>query len=146
MIIIGVVVFLLVREDGGRQARPIALGTGTIPGTFRFDVDSGRATGASRTSDLLWQQPTAVLRQMAPENGATLVNLGVRDFDSISGETLPDLPYSTAPIPGNALGTNLLVPGDVFAVRSTDGNFSKVKVVTYARDLGVQWVTFDVED
>jgi hypothetical protein len=147
LIIIGVVVFLLVRKDDGRQARPIATGTGTIIGTFHFDVDSNRFTEvASRTSDLFWQQQTAVLRQMAPENGATLVNLGVRDFDSISGETLPDLPYSTAPIPGNALGTNLLVPGDVFAVRSTDGNFAKVKVVTYARDLGVQWVTFDVED
>lgn len=146
LIIIGVVVFLLVRDDGGREATPIATGTGTIPGTFHFDVDFGKVTGESRTSDLFWQQQTAVLRQMAPENGATLVNLGVRDFDSIRGETLPDLSYSTAPIPGNALGTNLLVPGDVFAVRSTEGNFSKVKVVTYARDLGVQWVTFHVED
>jgi len=147
LIIIGVVVFLLVRGDDGRRARPIATGTGTITGTFHFDVDSNRVTeAASRTSDLFWQQQTAVLRQMVPENGATLVNLGVRDFDSITGETLPDLGYSTAAIPGNALGTNLLVPGDVFAVRSTDGNFAKVKVVTYARDLGVQWVTFSVED
>jgi hypothetical protein len=147
LIIIGVVVFLLVRGDGGRSARPIATGTGTITGTFHFDVDVNRFTeAASRTSDLFWQQQTAVLRQMVPENGATLVNLGVRDFDSITGVELSELRYSTAPIPGNALGTNLLVPGDVFAVRSTEGNFAKVKVVTYARDLGVQWVTFSVED
>jgi hypothetical protein len=147
LIIIGVVVFLLVREDGGRRARPIATGTGTIPGTFLFDVDTGRATGAaSQTADLFWEQRTSVLRQMTPQNGATLVNLGVVDFDSLAGETLPDLRYSTTPIPGNAIGTNLLVPGDVFAVRSTDGSFAKVKVITYARDLRVEWVTFSVED
>ena len=141
LIIIGVVVFLLVR-DGGSEATVVSSGTGTIPGTFTFDVDSGTLTQSG--ADLFWQQQTAVQRRMAPFGGATLVNLGVRDFDSITGKALSELNYSTAPIPANDDATNQLVPGDVFAVHSADRNFAKVKVVSYGRDLGIQWATFRV--
>jgi hypothetical protein len=141
LIIIGVVLFLLLR-DGDSKATVVSSGTGTIPGTFLFDVDTGAVTQTG--ADLFWEQQTAVQRRMVPVSGATLVNLGVRDFDSLTGKELSKLNYSAAPIPANADATNQLVNGDVFAVHSTDGNFAKVKVVSYGRDLGVQWVTFRV--
>ena len=142
LIVIGIVVFLLVRDDGGSNETVVSSGTGTIPGTFLFDVDSGTVTQTG--ADLFWRQRTDVLRQMEPQGTATLVNLGVRDFDSLDGDLLSKLSYTRTPILGNDDRTNQLVNGDVFAVRSTDGNFAKVKVVSYARDIGVQWVTFRV--
>jgi hypothetical protein len=142
LIVIGVVVFLLVRGDGGSKRTVVSSGTGTIPGTFLFDVDTGTVTQAG--ADLFWRQRTAVERQMEPENRATLVNLGVRDFGSIKANALSKLNYSTAPIVANADRTNQLVNGDVFAVHSTDGNFAKIKVLSYGRDLGIQWVTYRV--
>jgi hypothetical protein len=144
LIVIGVVVFLLVRGDGGSKGTVVSSGTGTIPGTFLFDADTGTVTPAG--ADLFWEQVTAVQRKMVPRSGATLVNLGVRDFGSIKAEALSKLNYSTAPIPANDDRTNQLVNGDVFAVHSTNGNFAKVKVVSYGRDLGIQWVTFRVEN
>ncbi|HEU5065264.1 MAG TPA: hypothetical protein VFT86_05185 [Gaiellaceae bacterium] len=141
LIVIGIVVFLLVR-DGDSKETVVSSGTGTIPGTFLFDVDSGAVTQTG--ADLFWRQRTEVLRQMEPQGTATLVNLGVRDFDSLTGDQLSKLTYTSTPIPGNADRSNQLVNGDVFAVRSTDGNFAKVKVVSYGRDIGVQWVTFRV--
>ena len=145
LIVIGIVVFLLVRDDGGSSGSNetvVSSGTGTIPGTFLFDVDSGTVTQSG--ADLFWRQRTDVLRQMEPQGNATLVNLGVRDFDSLTGDQLSKLTYTTAPIIGNADRTNQLVNGDVFAVHSADGNFAKVKVVSYARDIGIQWVTLRV--
>jgi hypothetical protein len=141
LIVIGIVVFLLVR-DGDSKATVVSSGTGTIPGTFLFDVDTGAVTQTG--ADLFWRQRTDVLRQMEPQGTATIVNLGVRDFDSITGTELSKLNYSAAPIPANDDATNQLVNGDVFAVHSTDGNFAKVKVLSYGRNLGVQWVTLRV--
>lgn len=141
LIIIGVVVWLIVQDGGSKQ---VSSGTGTIPGTFTFDVDTGTTRG--READLFWRQLTTVERQMQPLNRATLVNLGARDFDSLTADDLSKLTYATAPIPGNADRTNQLDTGDVFAVHSSEGNFAKIKVVLYGRDLAIQWATFDVED
>jgi hypothetical protein len=141
LIVIGIVVFLLTRDDSPK-ATIVSSGAATIPGTFLFDVDTGTVVGIGPTADLIWRQRTTVDRQMAPQNRATIVNLGVTNFDKINVARLSRLNYSTAPIPGNADSTNQLVNGDVFAVHSTDGNFTKVKVVSYGFNLGIQWVTF----
>jgi hypothetical protein len=139
LIVIGVVVFLLVR-GGGSKANVVSSGTGVIHGTFTFDVDTG--TEASPASDVFWEQINAVARQMRPLNGATLVNLGRVNFDSLTAKRLSKLKYSSAPIPANADPTNQLVEGDVFAVHSKAGNFAKIKVLSYGYNLGIQWVTF----
>ena len=143
LIIIGVVVFLLVR-DGGSKATVVSSGTGTIRGTWLWDADTGQEVSGG-PDDIWWQQQTDVVRQMTPRNTATLVNVGVVDFEPIDAEQLSKLSYTTASIPGNAVGTNQLVPGDVFAVHSTDGNFAKVKVLSYGYNLGIQWVTYRLE-
>ena len=141
LIVIGVVVFLLVRGgDSGSQGTVVSSGNGTIPGTFLFDVDTGTVTQTG--ADLFWRQRTTVERQMEPQGGATLVNLGVRNFRALTPKELSKLNYSTLPIPANDDRSNQLVNSDVFAVRSSSGNFAKIKVVSYGRDLGIQWVTF----
>ncbi len=79
---------------------------------------------------------------MVPENGATIVNLGVVNFNSITKAQLQSYSYSTTPIDGNNDATNQLVNGDVFAVHTSDGHYAKVKIVTYGYNLQIQWVTY----
>ena len=55
---------------------------------------------------------------------------------------LKALTYGTDPINGSDDATNLLVPGDVFAVLTSEGNYAKVLVVEYGRLLTIQWVTY----
>ena len=115
-----------------------------LKGTFLFDFDTGTEGGLSPNADVFWEQMTAVLRQMAPQNSAQIVNLGAVDFNSLTATTLQALTYSTTPIDGNNDSTNKLVANDVFAVRTTSGNYAKVKVLAYGYDLTIQWVTYNI--
>jgi hypothetical protein len=73
------------------------------------------------------------------------VNLGVVSFSTVTLSQLQSLPYGNAPIDGSDVG-NVLVPGDVFAVHTDRGNYSKV-LVTGPFDSGqnnglpIEWVT-----
>ncbi len=115
-----------------------------LKGTFTFDFDTGVEGGPAANNDVFWEQMTAVLRQMTPQNSAQLVNLGAVDFNSLTAPTLQSLTYSSTPIDGNNDATNKLVAGDVFAVRTNKGNFTKVKVLAYGYNLTIQWVTYNI--
>ena len=115
-----------------------------LKGTFLFDFDTGIQGGLSPNADVFWEQMTAVLRQMAPQNGAKIINLGAVDFNSLTAPTLQGLAYASTPIDGNNDATNKLVSGDVFAVHTTQGNFAKVKVLNYGYDITIQWVTYHI--
>jgi len=120
----------------------VSSGTTTLKGTFTFDLDTGLEGGVGPAFDIWWEQQTAVLRQMAPLNNAKIVNIGVVDFLSITPQTLQGLTYSTTPITGNNDPSNKLVPGDVFAVITNQGNYAKVKVISYGYNLQIQWATY----
>jgi hypothetical protein len=79
-----------------------------LKGTFLFDFDTGVEGGLSPNADVFWEQMTAVLRQMAPQNTAKIVNLGAVDFNSLTAVTLQSLTYATTPINGNNDPTNKL--------------------------------------
>lgn len=140
-------------EYGGKLSRfnlfPAATivkqGTATLKGTFTFDLDTGVEGGTGPTVDIWWDQQTTVLRQMVPQNTAKILNLGVVNFNTITASGLQHLSYSTTPIPGNDNATNKLVAGDVFAVLTTQGNYAKVKVVTYGYNLQIEWVTYHID-
>ena len=120
----------------------VSSGTTTLKGTFTFDLDTGVEGGPAANSDIWWDQQTAVSRQMVPQNGAGILNLGVANFAAITSNNLEFLPYAATPIDGNNDATNKLVAGNVFAVRTKSGNLAKVSVVTYGYDLQIQWVTY----
>ena len=120
----------------------VSSGTTTLKGTFIFDLDTGVQGSAPANADIWWDQQTTVQRQMVPQNNAAIFNLGVINFGAIDANNLEFLPYATTPINGSSDATNKLVTGDVFAVRTTQGNFAKVKVITYGYDLQIQWVTY----
>jgi hypothetical protein len=126
-------------------------GSDFVKGTFGADLDTGSFnlpwTQWSQ-NDIWWEQEgsgTAVLdMMMVPQNGATMVNLGVVDFDAITRLDLEQLTtYSTVPIYAHDDPANQLVNGDVFAVHTNGGNYAKVRVLNYGYDITLQWVTFD---
>lgn len=137
-------------EYGGKLSRlklfpsavVVSSGTTTLKGTWSLDLDTGTQSGPGTARDIWWEQQTAVARRMTPQNSAGILNLGVVDFNAITADGLAGLPYGATPIPGNNDATNQLVPGDCFAVRTNQGNFSKVKVLNYGYDLNIQWVTY----
>jgi len=141
---------LLFVEYGGKlskldlfpHASVVSSGIAILKGTFIFDLETGTQGGVGPAGDIFWQQQTAVKRQMTPRNAATITNLGIVNFNSITANTLQMLSYGTTPIPGNNDASNKLVPGTVFAVRTSLGNYAKVKVISYGYNLTIQWVTY----
>jgi hypothetical protein len=137
-------------EYGGKLSRldlfpsavVVSQGTAVLKGTYTFDLDTGAQGGVGPGLDIWWEQMTAVARQMVPQNTARMVNLGVVDFNGITASALQTFAYGTTPIPGNNDSTNSLVPDDVFAVRTNQGNYAKVKIVAYGYNLNIQWVTY----
>lgn len=137
-------------EYGGKLSRlnlfapavVVSHGTAVLKGTWSFDLDNGTEGGVGPGFDIWWEQMTAVARQMVPQNSARIVNLGVVNFGAITADSLQTLTYGATPIPGSNDASNKLVAGDVFAVRTNQGNYAKVKVVSYGYDLNIQWVTY----
>lgn len=140
-------------EYSGKLSRLNLYRTGTVvssasavlKGTFTFDLDTGTEGGLGPNFDIWWEQKTAVLRDMAPINGAQIVNLGSVNYASLTPDTLSSLTYSTTPIDGNNDASNKLVTGDVFAVKTTNGNFAKVLVVAYGYNMSIQWTTYKLD-
>lgn len=123
----------------------VSQGTAIIKGTWHFDCETGTMTAPSNTLDLWWQQMTSVKRQMVPQGGAKIVNLGVVDFNAITPAAMQSYTYTTTPIVGNNNSTNKLVDGDVFCVQTREGNYSKIQVVNYDYNLKVKWVTYKLK-
>ena len=120
----------------------IASGSTTLKGTWTFDFDAGIQGADSKTGDVWWDQETNILRKMVPTGSAKIVNLGAIDFETLTPTQLKDLNYTTTAIPGSNNETNQLVAGDVFAVATNAGNYTKVKVLAYGYNLDIQWVTY----
>lgn len=123
-----------------KPAVTVSSGITVLKGTWTFNLDTGVQGGPN--PDIWWDQQTNVLRQMVAQGNARIANIGVTNFNSITADVLQTLPYSTAPINGNDDPSNRLVPGDVFAVFTNQGNFAKVEVLQYGYNLKIQWTTY----
>ena len=120
-------------------AATVSSGTATLRGTWLFDFDAGHE---GTTGDVWWEQHTATRRSLEASGGARIVNLGHVNFANVTPALLQTLTYGTNGINGNNDATNLLTPGDVFAVRTNLGNYAKVQVVSYGYDLHLTWTTY----
>jgi len=126
---------------GGGNCTVVALSdASTLHGTYSFDFDSGTETQSG--ADVWWDQQTDTVRSLDPQSEAAIVNLGAVDLGSLSCDVLRSEPYASAPIDGNNDGTNHLTDGDVFAVRTDQGNYAKVQVVSYGYDLELRFETY----
>jgi hypothetical protein len=105
-----------------------------------FDFDSGTETQSG--ADVWWDQHTDTVRSLDPWPGAAIVNLGAVDYGSLSCDALRSESYASTPINGNNDATNQLAAGDVFAVRTDQGNNAKVQVISYGYDLELRYETY----
>lgn len=121
----------------------VSKGITVLKGTWVFDCETGVLGGnLSGPGDIWWEQIDSIKRQMMPVGGASIVNLGKVNFNSVTPAVLQSLVYSKTPIPGNNDATNQLVKNDVFAVRTNAGNIAKIKVVQYGYDMKIKWETY----
>ena len=123
-------------------ARPVAAtvssGTPTLRGTWLFDFDAGHE---GTSGDVWWEQhprPGAAWRRAA----GTDRQPGPCQLRKRHARPAADAHLRDAGINGNNDATNLLTPGDVFAVRTNLGNYAKVQVVSYGYDLHLTWTTY----
>lgn len=144
------VLILLLVAPFAAVAGTISSGTVTIPGTFSFDFDAGVVDNfvVDPAADIFWEQFTSTTRAVVPVNGALVVNIGVVSFASVTLSQLEALSYGTAGIDGSDVG-NVLVPGDVFAIKTNGGNFAKALVTgpfdaSSDNGLPIQWETDSV--
>jgi len=141
----------LLSGAAGLNATVISSGTITIPGTWDFDFDAGVIPSTiSPDSDVFWDQISSTARALDPENGATIANIGAVTFNLVTLAELEALSYSTTGIDGSD-ATNVLVPGDVFAVHTNAGNYAKALVTgpfVAGADNGlpIQWETDSVPE
>jgi hypothetical protein len=121
---------------------PLVFNNITIKGTYDYDFD------LVDLPDAKWAIISGPQRQMQPENGATLANIGVTNFANVTYAQLTGLSYSTTPIDGNADTSNKLYPGVVWAVHTDSGHYVKVLVDGYGidgnvNDITVNYVLYD---
>ncbi len=123
----------------------VSQGSILLKGTWVFDCETGALDGnLNGPGDIWWEQITAVNRQMRPVGGATIVNLGMVDFASVTPYILQAKSYGSVPIPGNDDPSNQLKTGTVFAVRTNAGNIAKIKVSQYGYNMQIDWVTYKI--
>ena len=117
-------------------------GSTTLKGTWTFDFDSG-VQGPASGADIWWEQVNTTVRFLVPKSGAMLFNLGVRNFDAVSFQTLQGLSYTSLSINGTVGSANRLTAGTVIAIRTNSGRFAKMLVKTYGYNLLIDWVTYN---
>lgn len=121
----------------------VAQGEVTLCGTFVFDFDTG-TTQDGLAPDVQWEWITEQRAQMTTEDlgGRGLTNLGGVSFDAVTLDQLRGYDYSASKIPGNVVGEDQLVDGDVFAVSTSDGNYAKVQILRSGYDMQIRYVTY----
>jgi hypothetical protein len=123
----------------------VSHGTTVIDGTFLFDCETGTMVSPGASADIWWEQIDPIKRQMTPVGNAQIVNLGHVNFAQLTPAVMQSFNYSSAPIDGNNDATNKLVPGDVFCVKTREGNIAKIEVITYGYNIKIQWATYKLD-
>lgn len=112
--------------------QPYAFGGGILNAGDTYDFDPTGPGGG--TLDITWSGT-----QIVPSGAAKLINLGLRgSLNTLSFADLAGLTYGSAPLSGAAL-----VPGDVFAVQTSDSHWVKVRVMSHSgTQLAIEYVTY----
>jgi hypothetical protein len=120
----------------------VCSGSGTLQGTFVFDLESCHQSTTS-TGDLWWEQIDDVRRQLVPFfAGDRVAVLGQVDYTKVTFDQIAAAALGTVPVNGNNDTTNRLTPGTVLAVRTRNGDFAKVRIDKYGYNLGLTVATY----
>ena len=103
----------------------LAKGQTVILGTWTWNIEKN-SQGGREDADVFWEQVTDKEQFLVPKGQAGLMVLEKKGFEKVTPEDLKGLKYSDKP-----LANTSLTPGTVFALRTNQGNFAKLKVVQY---------------
>jgi len=125
-------------------------GETVIHGTFTWDIDKDAIPGG-RDSDVWWEQVDSRVRYLVPINGAKVCTVSDCIFEKIDMGYLTKLRFSDEKISGSD-DNSVLVPGTVIALRSSEGNLAKMRVIDIGKlssrsrlaenSLKVEWVLY----
>jgi hypothetical protein len=112
---------------------PVSTGSDRVRGTYEYDFDAGRmsATPSDPSMDAFWEIETDTTRQLVPENGAQFALLPNADFETLNFTEVAEASFSSDPIDASDANDHLPA-GAVIAVRTSSGNYAKVRVTSIA--------------
>lgn len=122
-------------SSANSRNRTVILGTGT------WDMESNRQRVCNDECDIWWKLVDDRVQYLVPQNGASLARINNTDFNRIDIKFLRGLSYKSDHIP-----SSLLAPGAIVGIRTNNGNFGKIMIVSY-RDLhdlnfaDAEWLT-----
>lgn len=117
----------------------LSSGEATLKATYVFDFEQGKTAS---DGDLFYNHRDDVVRFLRPRNGATIALLQRTDFRKTDADRLKAVSYSDRPIDASDNADNELRRGVVIAIKTRSGHFAKMRVTSYGRDLGFEWVTY----
>ena len=107
-----------------------------IPDAWSIDLESDELSNTSDLRmDLFWEQQTPSERYLKPINAAVIANLGEADYNALNYQTLINLVYNNDTIDGSD-DSNEMPIGTVIAVRTTEYNYAKLKVMDLDKETG----------
>jgi hypothetical protein len=121
--------------------RVLLTGTVAVPGTYCFDLDSGRASCASNQDDFFWEQVTFVQRYLVPESGA---ELGIwRAGTAPNYQDCATTPLSTAQLDGSDTASSQIPTGTYVCARTSAGRVAMFRIDQYGSTLTISYTTWE---
>lgn len=128
-------------------SNPISQGTATIQGTYLFDFDSGMVV-PSDGADVQWEitayAPDPLDASLVATHGARMEQLPGVDYDGLNVVALNTTPFATTSLHGPDGPDNHLAAGTVIGILTDEGNYARVRVITHAYNLEIEWVTYSM--
>ncbi len=109
----------------------VTSGSTIVRGTSSWDIETDRVGGTGRGFDVWWSHESKTVRELAAEPGAGLRLITDHAFDEIDLEYLSAISFPSPAISGSD-DANLLPPGAIIGVRTSEGNFAKLRVKGYS--------------
>lgn len=106
----------------------VETGQTVIMGTWNWDIETN-SQGPSPTLDVWWQQVNKVDQFLVPKFRTSMAVIKDKSYELVDVDDLFGAEFAKRPI-----RNTLLTPGTVLAMKTTEGNFAKIKVIGY-RDL-----------
>lgn len=105
--------------------------TKLLMGTCTWDVD-GDVDGAVADADLHYVIADELVHYLQAQNGAGLARIVGKSFDAVGRSDLQAIAYTSNRLDTEGVDDpNVLMPGDVFALRTNTGQYAKMEVTGF---------------
>ena len=113
------------QQSAVRMSRSPKVGQTVIMGTWSWDIESNKQV-RSIAVDLWWEQIDAASQRLVALGGTRLALLETKEYESVSLEDISRTKLTARGFDGDSLEV-----GAVFAMRTTEGNFAKFRIIGF---------------